>query len=52
MGWVTILSGLCSVTMLALGLDLIVPLGRAGDSLCGLAAVGPAIVFLGLVEGA
>ena len=38
--------------MLALGFNMILPLGGAADTLCDLAGVASTIVFLGLAEGA
>ena len=47
-----IASGLCAAGLLALGLDGIVPVGGALDTLCILAGVASALLFLGLSEGA
>jgi hypothetical protein len=52
MRWAVILSGLGAAAMLALGFNVILPLGAAADSVCDLAGVVSAIVFLGLAEGA
>ena len=41
-----------AATMLALGFNMIVPLGHVADTLCDLVGVASAIVFLGLAEGA
>jgi hypothetical protein len=47
-----ILSGIGAAAMLALGFNVIFPLGRVADTLCDLAGVASALVFLGLAEGA
>ena len=52
MRWAVILSGIGAAAMLALGFNMILPLGRVADALCDLAGVASAIVFLGLAEGA
>jgi hypothetical protein len=52
MRWAVILSGIGAAAMLALGFNMILPLGGAADTLCDLADVASAIVFLGLAEGA
>ena len=44
------LSGVACVTMLALGFNLLLPLG-GGLAVCVLIAVASAIVFFGLVDG-
>ena len=46
-----ILSGIGAGVMLALGFNMILPLGAVADTLCDLAGVASAIVFLGLAEG-
>ncbi len=51
MRWVVILSGIGAAVMLALGFNMILPLGGVADTLCDLAGVVSAIVFLGLAEG-
>ncbi|SRR5260370_24432909 len=51
MDWAVILSGAVCVARLALGLDMILPLGSALETLCGLIAIASATVFFGLVEG-
>lgn len=45
------LSGTCAAVMLALGFNMILPLGGVADTLCNLAGVASAIVFVGLAEG-
>ena len=52
MSWPVILSGAACVAMLALGFDLLLPLGSGLESVCVLACVASAMVFFGLVEGA
>jgi len=52
MRWAVILSGIGAAAMLALGFNIILPLDRVADTLCDLAGVASAIVFLGLAEGA
>jgi hypothetical protein len=52
MRWAVILSGIGAAAMLALGFNIILPLGGAADTLCDLAGVASAVVFLGLAEGA
>ncbi len=47
-----IVSGLGGVALLALGLNMIVPLSGAVDSLCNVAGVASTVMFFGLVEGA
>jgi hypothetical protein len=52
MRWAVILSGIGAAAMLALGFNIILPLGGAADTICDLAGVASAVVFLGLAEGA
>ena len=53
MNWPVILSGVVCVTMLALGFNLLLPLGSSGlKTVCVLIAVASAIVFFGLGDGA
>ena len=52
MNWPVILSGVVSVATLALGFDLLFPLGSGLDTVCVLTGVASAMVFFGLVEGA
>jgi hypothetical protein len=52
MSWPVILSGVVCVTMLALGFNLLLPLGGGLETVCVLIAVASAIVFFGLVDGA
>jgi hypothetical protein len=52
MNWALILSGMGAAAMLALGCNMILPLGGLADTVCNLAGVVSAIVFLGLAEGA
>ena len=53
MSWPVILSGVVCVTMLALGFNLLLPLGSGVETVCVLIAVASAIVFFGpaLVDG-
>ena len=52
MSWPVILSGVVCVTMLAMGFNLLVPLGSGLETVCVLTAVASAIVFFGLIDGA
>jgi hypothetical protein len=52
MSWPVILSGVVCVTMLALGFNLLLPLGRSFDAVCILIAVASAMAFFGLVDDA
>ena len=52
MRWALILSGMGAAAMLALGFNMVLPLGGLADTLCDLAGVASAVVFLGLAEGA
>ncbi len=52
MSWPVILSGAACIAMLALGFDLLLPLGSGLESVCVLTGVASAMVFFGLVEGA
>ena len=52
MNWPVILSGVVCVAMLALGFNLLLPLGSGLEAVCDLAAVAFGVVFFGLVEGA
>jgi hypothetical protein len=47
-----ILSGLVCVAMLALGFNLLLPLGSGFETVCVLTGVAAAMVFFGLVEDA
>ena len=47
-----ILSGVVCVAMLALGFNLLLPLGSDLETVCVLIAVASAIVFFGLMDGA
>jgi hypothetical protein len=46
-----ILSGMVCVTMLALGLNFLLPLGSGLQTACILIAVASAILFFGLMDG-
>jgi hypothetical protein len=52
MSWPVFLSGLFCVVMLALGLNLLLPLGSGLETVCVLTGVASAMVFFGLVDGA
>ena len=52
MSWPVILSGVVCVTMLAMGFNLLLPLGSSLETVCVLIAVAFAIVFFGLMDGA
>jgi len=52
MSWPVILSGVVCVTMLALGFNLLLPVGNGLEAACVLIAVASAIVFFGLMDGA
>jgi hypothetical protein len=47
-----ILSGVVCVATLALGFNLLLPLGSGLDTVCVLTGVASAMVFFGLVDGA
>ena len=46
------LSGVVSVAALALGFNLLLPLGSGLETVCILTGVASAMVFFGLVDGA
>ena len=52
MNWPVILSGVVSVAALALGFNLLLPLGSGFETVCVLTGVAAAMVFFGLVEDA
>ena len=52
MSWPVIMSGITCAAMLALGFNLLVPLGSGLEAVCLLTGVASAMVFLGLVDGA
>jgi hypothetical protein len=52
MSWPVVLSGVVCVAMLALGFNLLLPLGNGLETACILTGVASAMVFFGLVEGA
>jgi hypothetical protein len=52
MSWPVILSGVVCVTMLALGFNLLLPLGSGLETVCVLIAVASAMVFFGFVDDA
>jgi hypothetical protein len=47
-----ILSGVASAAMLALGFNLLLPLGSGPETVCVLTGVASAMVFFGLMDGA
>jgi hypothetical protein len=47
-----ILSGLVCVAMLALGFNLLLPLGSGFETVCILIGVSSAMIFFGLVDDA
>jgi len=51
MSWSVILSGLGGAAMLALGSNLILPVGSAIGGVCDLAGIASAVVFFGLMDG-
>ena len=52
MSWPVIMSGVTCVAMLALGFNLLLPLGCGLEAVCLLTGVASAVVFFGLAEGA
>jgi hypothetical protein len=50
MSWPTVLAGLGAVAMLLLGFNMIVPLGENVDTLCDMAGIICAMLFLGLAD--
>lgn len=51
MTWVLIVTGLGGAAMLALGCDLIVPLGEGIGGLCVLIGITSTTMFCGLMDG-
>ena len=51
MNLATIVSGLGGAAMLAIGSNLVVPIGTGISSVCDLAGVASVMVFLGLMDG-
>jgi hypothetical protein len=51
MAWPVVLSGLGGATMLALGLDFVMPLGAAVSAVCDLMGVALVVYFVGLLDG-
>ena len=51
MTWPVIVSGLICAAMLALGFNLLLPLGSGMESVCVLTGVASAMIFFCLVEG-
>jgi hypothetical protein len=52
MSLATFVSGLGGATMLALGSDMVIPLGSMIGSLCDLAGIASVMVCFGLMDGA
>ena len=52
MSWPVIWSGVVCVAMLALGFNLLLPLGSSFEAVCILIGVASAMVFFGLADGA
>ena len=52
MSWSVILSGVVCVAMLALGFNLLLPLGSGFEAVCVLISVASAMIFFGLVDDA
>ena len=50
--WPVIISGAVSLAMLALGFNLLLPLGSGLEAVCLLTGAASAVVFFGLAEGA
>jgi hypothetical protein len=46
-----ILSGLCGAAMLAMGLDLVAPLGVAASAVCDVTGVALVVFFVGSMDG-
>ncbi|MGA2795391.1 MAG: hypothetical protein ABSE69_18090 [Roseiarcus sp.] len=51
MSWILIVTGLVGAALLALGCDLIVPLGSGIGGLFALGGIASAMVFIGLIDG-
>jgi hypothetical protein len=51
MSWVAMISGIGGAAMLALGCNLVVPIGSGIGGICDLAGVASVMVFLGLLDG-
>ena len=45
-------SGLLCLSLLAIGFDFVIPVNSAVSALCDLLAVGSAVAFVGLLDGA
>jgi hypothetical protein len=52
LSWGLIVSGALAAMMLALGFEVITPLGGGLDTLCDLAGVASGMLFIGLADGA
>ncbi len=51
MSWSTILSGVCGAAMLALGVDIVLPLGVAASAVCDATGVALVVLFVGMTDG-
>jgi hypothetical protein len=51
MSWVAMISGIGGAAMLALGCNMVVPIGSGIGGICDLAGVASVMVFLGLLDG-
>ena len=51
MSWSLIITGLAGAAMLALGSNLVLPLGSAVGGLCDLLGIASAMMFFGLADG-
>jgi hypothetical protein len=51
MSWILIVTGLVGAALLALGCDLIVPLGSGIGGLFALGGIASAMMFIGLIDG-
>lgn len=52
MSWGMILSGTAAAALLALGFNIVAPLGGGLDTICDLAGVVSGMLFIGLADGA
>jgi hypothetical protein len=51
MNWIAIVSGLGGAAMLAVGSNMVIPMGTGLGGIFDLAGVASAMVFLGLMDG-
>ena len=52
MSWPIIMSGVACVAMLALGFNMLLPLGSGLETACVLTGVASGLVFFSLMDGA